>query len=156
MAVQTVLWASREEERVWWQGLGGACLCSLGLIVIMIYFLMSSAVLPSAKQRPDWIWRSINMLKRPSFICEPVTDSGYHLCNCAVHWSQSQQEIDRDCGGKGRWRKIWRKGLGFKKGGCRKEGEIWWVELVDQATSLYISIWYGWDPMQRAGNSLFE
>lgn len=108
---------------------------------------MSSAGLPSAIQRPDWIWHTISMLKRPSFICELLTDSGYHLCNCSVYWSQSQQE--RGGGGSswkgGSWRKIGREGLWFKKGGCR-----------NPATSLYISIWYGWDPMQRAGNSLFE
>lgn len=147
---------SREEERIQ-RGWGAACLLSLGLIVIMIYFLMSSAALPSASQRPDWIWRSISMLKRPSFICELLTDSGYHLCNCSVYWSQREGGRWREAEEEGEsWGKTGREGLDLKSGDKRKRGENWWEELVARATSLYVSIWYGWDFMQRAGNSLFE
>ncbi len=104
---------NRKEERIQQHDLGAACLCSMGLIVIMIYFLMSSAALPSALQSPDWIWRSISMLKRPSFIYELLTDSGYHLCNCSVYWSQRETEKEREWRRRGELKKDREGGIRF-------------------------------------------
>lgn len=104
---------------------------SPGSAVISICFLMSSASLPSAIQRPDWIWRCISMLKRPGFICELLTDSGYHLCNCSMYWSQSQWVRGHTLPGserlwrRGIYRRMWEEGLEFfffLKWGCRKVG----------------------------------
>lgn len=132
---------------------------SPGSAVISICFLMSSASLPSAIQRPDWIWRCISMLKRPGFICELLTDSGYHLCNCSMYWSQSQWVRGHTLPGserlwrRGIYRRMWEEGLEFFfffKVGVQKSG----IKLTRGAGC--ISIWYSRDPMQRVWNILFE
>lgn len=75
------------------------------------------------------------MLKRPGFICEPLTDSGYHLCNCSVYWSQRLRESD--CRGREELKKdteggirIYKQGGGReKRGGKLTDERSWCIEL---------------------------
>lgn len=67
------------------------------------------------------------MLKRPGFICELLTDSGYHLYNCSVYWSQSRgwereaaEEKGRAEDRKGERRGRWIRNL--KGGDVRRRG----------------------------------
>lgn len=48
-----------------------------------------------------------------------------------------------------------REGLGFKMGGWQESGgEL--MRGADGSSYISTSIWYGWDLMKGAGNSLFE